>query len=232
MHDTTAVPATNRRTSAWKWRLVAVVIGLGVLAVLVPDGASSRWAALAGLAVLASAVASVVLVRRAGRHVRPSSGPEVDVVVADAAVDRTAEAVPVDDAAAPAPAAPAGAVPAVLAFTAVTAVTAFTAVAAGPQGRDRAELLAAGGDALHEFQAEATWARQQRPATPSLDPAEGDLPSQRGTVTPATAAADSPPPATHWVPLDDDATPSLRSGWPFGPRTGEHAPTERPTVGR
>jgi hypothetical protein len=226
MHDTTAVPATNRRTSAWKWRLVAVVIGLGVLAVLVPDGASSRWAALSGLAVLASAVASVVLVRRAGRHVRPSSGPEVDVVVADAAVDRTAEAVPVDGAAAPAPAAPAGAVPAVLAFTA------FTAVPAGPQGRDRAELLAAGGDALHEFQAEATWARQQRPATPSLDPAEGDLPSQRGTVTPSTAAADSRPPVTHWVPLDDDAMPSLRSGWPFGSRTGEHAPTERPTVGR
>ena len=232
MHDTTAVPATNRRRSAWKWRLVAVVIGLGVLAVLVPDGASSRWAALSGLAVLASAVASVVLVRRAGRHVRPSSGPEVDVVVADAAVDRTAEAVPVDGAAAPAPAAPAGAVPAVLAFTAVAAVAAVAAVPAGPQGRDRAELLAAGGDALHEFQAEATWARQQRPATPSLDPAEGDLPSQRGTVTPSTAAADSPPPVTHWVPLDDDAMPSLRSGWPFGSRTGEHAPTERPTVGR
>jgi len=241
MRETTAIQVpTFPHRIARPGRLVAVAIGLGVLAVLVPDDASSRWVAVSGLAILALAGASVFLVRRAGRHVQPSSGrlrSGTGVVPTGSSIDLALDDLALDDLALDEAVAERAAAPAVTALEgpAVTApaapVPAIAAVPAVLQERDRAELLVAGGDALHEFQAQAAWARRQRSAASSLDASVSDLPSPRGTVTPPDAP-DSPPPVTQWVPLADDGMPSLRSGWPFGPRTGERAPSERPASAR
>ncbi len=206
-----------------RWRFAAVAVGLGVLAVAVPETASLRWASVAGLVVLYPVVGSAVMSRRlpAGAMAvaadvapRPSASGRVEAAAATSTAVSTAVFA---GRPASAPEQPAAAPPAVV----------LPNVA-------RSELLVARGEALHELLVAngGRAPREPTPAAPSPARPPAAVPPRRGATTGKPVLASAPDPCASWVPLNDDATvPTLRSGWPFDSRAAEPAPAARRVVG-